>query len=49
MKIRKMLFKIGGIMCSFAFMIALHSLDTMCISTWYQPKVPMSLEKYRKV
>ncbi len=48
MKFGNMLFKLGGVMCSFAFMMAISSLDTMCVSSFYQPEVPTSLNKFKK-
>jgi len=45
--IKNLFFKIGSVVCSFAFMIAIQSLDQMCGGSFYQPKVPNTLEKYR--
>lgn len=47
MKIKNLIFKVGSVVCSFAFMMAIQSLDQMCGGSFYQPKVPNSLEKYR--
>ena len=47
MNIKNLFFKIGSVVCSFAFMIAIQSLDQMCGGPFYQPKVPNTLEKYR--
>lgn len=47
MNIKNLFFKIGSVVCSFAFMIAIQSLDQMCGGSFYQPKVPNTLEKYR--
>lgn len=43
MKFKHLLFRIGGALCSFAFIIALSSMDTMCIASFHQPKVPENL------
>ncbi len=48
MKFKSILCKIAGIICSFAFITAISSLDNMCIATYNQPVVPKSLDKYRK-
>ena len=47
MQIKNLMFKVCSIVCSFAFLVAIQSLDQMCGGTYYQPKVPKSLEKYR--
>ena len=48
MKWRNLIFKAGMAVCSFAFFVAVNSVDKiMCIGSFYQPKVPVSLEKYR--
>lgn len=47
MKIKNLMFKAGSVICSFAFLTALLSLNKMCGGSFYQPKVPNSLEKYR--
>lgn len=47
MKIKNLIFKVGSVVCSFAFWVAIQSLDQMCGGSFYQPKVPNSLEKYR--
>ena len=38
MNIKNLFFKIGSVVCSFAFMIAIQSLDQMCGGSFYQPK-----------
>lgn len=43
MKLKDLLFRLGTIACSFAFIMALSSLDTMCVGTFHQPKLPESL------
>ncbi len=48
MKFKNIIFKLGCIMCSYAFLTAITSLDNMCIATYYQPEAPESLAKYRK-
>lgn len=45
MKFKNILFKLSGALCSFAFLMALSSLDTMCIGTYHQPEVPESLTR----
>lgn len=47
MKIKNLIFKAGSVICSFAFLTAIQSLDQMCGGSFYQPEVPCSLEKYR--
>lgn len=47
MKIKSLIIKASSVICSFAFLTAIHSLNMMCGGTYYQPKVPNSLEKYR--
>lgn len=47
MKIKNLIFKVGSVVCSFAFMMAIQSLDQMCGGSFYQPKVPNTLERYR--
>ena len=47
MKFKNIIFKLSTVICSFAFMVAICSLDKMCIGSAYQPKVPASLEKHR--
>lgn len=46
MKFRNLLFKIGTVLCSFAFVMAISSLDTMCIGSFHQPEVPASLTRH---
>ena len=45
---KKILFKLSGVLCSFAFFVAISTLSSTCISTYHQPTVPKSLEKYRE-
>lgn len=48
MKLRNLILKAGFFACSFAFFVAVNSVDkVMCTGSFYQPKVPASLEKYR--
>lgn len=48
MKLKNFMLKTSLIICSFAFFVAVNSVDKiMCIGSFYQPKVPASLEKYR--
>lgn len=46
MKFKNLLFKVGAVLCSFAFVIAISSLDTMCLGAFHQPKVPECLAKH---
>lgn len=39
---------LGKILCSTALIMAIHSINTMCTDSYYQPKVPKELEKFRK-
>lgn len=48
MKLKYLIFKLSFCVCSLAFFVAVNSIDKMCTGSFYQPKVPMSLEKYRK-
>lgn len=48
MKFNKIFFKASTLLCSFALMIAATSIDNICMFSVYQPKVPKSLDKYRK-
>lgn len=48
MKVKNIIYQLCDVMCSFAFLSAISSLDNMCIISSYQSKVPKSLEKYKK-
>lgn len=47
MKLNSIIQKMGFLICSFAFVVAISSVGNMCIGTGYQPKAPKSMEKYR--
>ena len=46
MKLRNLALKIGMVICSFAFMVAISSLDKVCMASFYQPEVPKSLANH---
>lgn len=48
MKFNRLITRLSFWVCSFAFWVAVNSIDKMCTGSFYQPKVPLSLEKHRK-
>jgi len=46
--IKKVTFKLGGILASLALILGVASTQAVCMSWYHQPKVPQGMAKYKK-
>lgn len=46
--VKTAILKMGGTLASLALILGVSSLDSACVIWYHQPKIPQSMDKYRK-
>lgn len=46
---RKLLYRMGGAVCTLAFLVATYAANIACIGKYHQPVVPKELESLKRI